>query len=788
MSTTSEPQEGYGGNPPSSNNRDVPVNKIVPGSVFDDDIPLSTFPDGAGFDPPSIPPPSSSSSPPSSSGKGGIIGQIEVNSTIQTVLISLGICVGALFLLGVIATQYISHKNKRAAEKKIALKEKGILDVDDDDYEGGLGEGEKGKKSGLKKSLGDIIRNDLDMVLIDEKGHRDGMGHYLLGPTQPPKSKARGFSIGSNNSPPVSTQSPKGSIIGGIGRAVGGGGHAGTGSFQMGVSGPRGPGSNPRNSFMDTNQVYNRRPSLTPTPVPPTSMPQQAHMSLRNPTPGYSQVEHPRQGGTPPDLRLNHNPFGHDTLGYPCNQDLISPMFAISPSSIATDDTPDTNPFSSPPLSAGSKSSLLLDPFRTQNNSQLSLNLIMSNEDKDQSNGGAADDDDDIYPFPTSVETASVAPLSSGPGDRSSLMGRPKGMSTSISSPTISSSQMHFTTPRSLDDLSEPKLVLRQLQSGVPSYHRHTLMSTPSGGAGVPNIFENGYCGSPATRTLERQAGYSSVSHDRRSIAGSVVTPTSGSHSSSGSINEGNAWYRKRASVVIPEGSAHVKLWKDGESFSPSSPGVTNRASRSSSQSSSQSHGSHSPSVTFPSPLRMNRQRKESNDTNEQQLQQQQQQSIQLAQRRLDLAKENLSNHPVLGLPPPVAPRNGAAVFEGETIRSKSPVPTSTTPLDLPVIMTDGQLMSEPEQLGSSNIGISSNSVGKRLGDNILHNNNINNSNNNSSSSNESEEQQQEEEVDQVIVRLRTPRRGSHSGSIRSNRQSYLDDYREQQQQQQKQL
>ncbi|KAF9361562.1 hypothetical protein BGX26_001567 [Mortierella sp. AD094] len=752
MSTTSEPEEGYRGTPPPPPSD---VNSIVPGSIFQDEIPPPTLAEASGYEPQQIGPSSSTSTGSSSrSGGGSGIGsghiQIEVNPTIQTVLVSLGICVGALFLLGVIATHYISHKNKRAEEKKKkALGEKGGM-FDDGD-EGGLGVGEKGKNTG---------RTDLEIVLIDEKDG-GGVGHYLLGPTQPPKSKIKGFINNTpNSSPPGSTQSPKSSIIGGVGRAVGGGGHAGTGSFQMGASGPRGPGSaNPRNSFMEVAQVYARRQSITPTPIPPTAMPMPAHMSLRAATPGYSQVDHPRQAGIPPELHLGSGLYQDDTSAYHCAQDLSSPMFSISPSSIGTNDNLEKNPFASPPLSAGSKSSLLLDPFRTQNNSQFSLNLVMTNEDN--TNGGRDADDDDTYPFPpaggASTDFNSVSSTSNS-GDRLGFRERMmKGMPTSNSSPSISSSSAtHPFSPqaplRSLDDLTEPKLVLRQIQSAIPSYHRHTLMhtsNTPPPTTSVTNIFESsGYgSGPPATRsTVERQVGFSpGVVHDRRSIAGSVVTPGNGGgcHSANGSINEGNAWYRKRASVIIPEGgTAHVKLWKDGESYSSSSPsGIMNRSSRSSSQSSSQSQNSNYQATTAPSPLGMNQQRKDSQEAAEQL----QQQAIQRAQKRLDDAKEDDQK---MGLSPVPVARDGAAVFEGK-LRATSRSPSPSRGALVPVIITDNQLVMEPGQDAEPNC-----------------------------------RSKEDQEMDQVVVRLRTPRRGSHSGSTHSNRQSYLDDYREQQQRQ----
>ncbi|KAF9138588.1 hypothetical protein BG015_002329 [Linnemannia schmuckeri] len=100
------------------------INSIIPGTIFPDDSPLSSFIDSGDLPYDSPSPSSPSTHTANKNGGGGEggggdhIGQIEVNSTIQTILVVLGFCVGALFLLGVVAMYYISHKNKRAEEKK----------------------------------------------------------------------------------------------------------------------------------------------------------------------------------------------------------------------------------------------------------------------------------------------------------------------------------------------------------------------------------------------------------------------------------------------------------------------------------------------------------------------------------------------------------------------------------------------------------------------------------------------------------------------------------------------
>ncbi|KAF9947105.1 hypothetical protein BGZ70_002880, partial [Mortierella alpina] len=414
--------------------------------------------------------------------------------------------------------------------------------------------------------------------------------------------------------------------------------------------------------------------------------------------------------------------------------------------------SPDHNPFNSPPLSADSKSSLMMDPFRTQNNSQLSLNLMMSGPNTGTPGGDGYDEERDAYPFPSQAN-ASKNNLAAFPYSGST----PNALSRSMSALPLRSaspSPVMISPARSLDDLTEPKHVLRQMQSGIPAYHRHTMMPTAMGSP-QPNATNNmgasGFAAAaaPATArpTVERQASFSPGAHDRRSLAGSVVTAGNERSSTSGSsINEGNAWYRKRASVIIPDGgTAHVRLWKDDGETTESGSGIVNRSGRSGSQSSAQSQSSTSSGTGTPSPLRLNRLKKEVEDEeNQKELPTMTVKKPSTLQ--LEPVQEKMSVEDGLS---PRTPRNGAAVFEGLQTKgsiSRTPSPTILSP---PVLV-------EPEQcvvVSGVKEGMLS-SVGE----------------------------EQENESEGVIVRLRTPRRGNSSNSL--NRQSYLDDYREQQKQQ----
>ncbi|KAF9573710.1 hypothetical protein EC968_008110 [Mortierella alpina] len=766
-------------------------NAIVPGSVFQEELPPATVSDGSSYDQQFAPthtvPATTGVSNKVGGGSGGGSLDIEVSSTIQTILVTLGICVAVLFLLGVIATHYITHKNKKAEEKKKVLgtagDEKGPIT-----FGGGGGMTEK-SSAGSKTHHGGTADDDKSMVtvMIDEKdsgmvknsgnghGNSTPVHHSFLGLSKSLR-RHHSNSVSSNNPPAGLSHSPKsGGIIGGIGTAVGGSGHSGTGSFQIGgSSGSLGVVSlNPREPYMDVAQVYTRRGSITPTPPsptlpsqpsPPNSLPA---MPLRTAGPGYSHKEHPHPGGVPPDLQIGIFPSSQDSHNsmmayhHPYPHDLSSPMFAISPSSAGTD-SPDRNPFNSPPLSADSKSSLMLDPFRTQNNSQLSLNLMSgSNTGTPGGGGDGYDEERDAYPFPSQAN-ASKSGL--GAFARNSNSSTPNALSRSMSALPLRSaspSPATISPARSLDDLTEPKHVLRQIQSGIPAYHRHTMMPATMGSPHHNAANGMGSSGAAAVAaaatarpTVERQASFSPGAHDRRSLAGSVVTAGNERNSTGGSsINEGNAWYRKRASVIIPDGgTAHVRLWKDDGETTESGSGIVNRSGRSGSQSSAQSQSSTSSGTATPSPLRLNRLKKEVEEGEEEEEKKELPTTTMMPVKKpstlqLEPVQEKMTMEDGLS---PRTPRNGAAVFEGLQTKgsiSRTPSPTILTP---PVLV-------EPERCVLAVSGVKEGML-----------------------SSVGEEQEQESEG--VIVRLRTPRRGNSSNSL--NRHSYLDDYREQQKQQ----
>ncbi|KAG0045672.1 hypothetical protein BGZ83_009103 [Gryganskiella cystojenkinii] len=643
----------------------IEINAIVPGNIFQDDVPPSTFADS---NEPFITNPPPSNAPPSSAS--GIIGgrapDIEVNPTIQTILISLGICVGALFLLGVIATQYITHKNKRAEEKKRRLTAESEITLTGGTTEKSGG----GGKNNSEKS-------DMVTVMIDDYDTS----------SKKPKNLGRSISSSSSSS---HTNSPKSSIIGGIGTAVGtnaaarglgGGGPVGGGVVHsVGGGGGGGGGAgllhledqnlNGRGSFMDVTQVYGRRGSITPSPLPHqstmtltsshSSSSLNAFSSIRSAGPGYSQ-----QHGS--ELQIGVYPYNQQLQQQfsPFLRDLNSPHFPISPSSAGTTEE-NRNPFLSPPLSAG-----LQDPFRTQNNSQVNLSNL---------------------------------------SDLGGETSKSNSTSTSTSSTSLASSA-------ALDD-------------GVGPLDRRSIAnSTPS-----PPMAQLSNKFSPA-----------------------LASQGSGHNGQANPTNEGNAWYRKRTSVIIPDATAaHIRLWNgNGEDASNSpltkSPPRLQRPFRSGSHSSvkgpagltasppmSTSSSSSSPltvvtgtpnPVTPPSSLPDASQWTPKGVTEGEE----------------EVQEETDRDYGRLEPKASTVSRNGAAVFEGRINkintsppRSKSPsgreVDTATTPRTHTPTTPRVPLLIEPERSNDQHDG--------------------------------------EEPSEEVIVRLRANRRGSHS----SHRQSYLDD------------
>ncbi|KAG0084052.1 hypothetical protein BGZ92_010242 [Podila epicladia] len=759
------------GPPPST------INSIVPGSIFQDDVP-STFAEG-GYDPQQVNPPPATVT----NGSGLKNVEIEVNSTIQTILISLGIAVGAMFLLGVVAAQIISHKNKRAAlKKKLAQgcekggREERRGDEGDDRDEEEEVDVEGGQKKRGKNNVVETEDHHDRITRFSEKheltiesslfdggigpnmSRRPSITGQLLGPDGPysgatmynnDQSPFHGSSstISSNSHSNFRSsnsashhQNPKGgSIIGSVG--IGGGGRPGGANIHGSVGGSHANSKNPSQP-MSLHQY------------------QPHHSSDHNPRNMVvdGNIYEQRQGA---DLHIGIPPSAHQ---HPYSH------YSISPSSAGTSTG---NPFASPPMSASSNASGM-DPFRTQNNSQASLNLMQGSGD------GTANQEDQYAsrnPFYGQHHTlghdyfghaASTESLGhhASPERHVSLSSSPGISAMGGNSPPIvihGADQVH---PMDMMHTSNSSYV-------TPSSSGHNLASsstditqTPgpvgplSGPLRTPPAFSLSSPGiSPfqtPPRAITRSSTTTGVLHpssDRRSFAGALPSREAGTP-----VNEGNAWYRKRASVIIPEGNAHVRLWGDN---------AHQQTLSTSSSSSSLSSASSSPPRSTKSALEPS----SSGDVRE---------GRSVARPTISSPTittthlSSVSSEPSEPSPNTVA-RNGAAVFEGTRSTSRSPshsrqdtsssaavcaspvVPTGT--LALPGGGSGGSASAEGSEGGEGaklHVASGSRATARRgslLGDEAI-------------------------EYPPVVAR----RRGSVAHQANSaNRQSYWDDYNERQ-------
>ncbi|KAG0014088.1 hypothetical protein BGZ81_000699, partial [Podila clonocystis] len=648
--------------PPPSN-----INAIVPGSIFQDDVP-STFADG-GYDPQQVNPPPATVT----NGSGVKNIEIEVNSTIQTVLISLGIAVGAMFLLGVVAAQFIAHKNKRAALKKQLAQggEKGGREGGGDEEDDGDEEGENGRDGGRKKRGNNNVVQTEDhhdrITRFSEKheltiesslfeggpnmSRRPSITGQLLGPDGPysgatmynnDKSPFHGpSSITISNSHPSFRlsnsashhQSPKGgSIIGSIG--IGGGGRPGGSNIHGSVGGSHANSKNPSQP-MSNHQYLQHHPS---------------NQNPRNMVVDGNIYEQ-RQGG---DLHIGIPPSGHQN---PYSQ------YSISPSTAGTSTS---NPFASPPMSASSNASEM-DPFRTQNNSQASLNLMPgSNEMANQDDQYASRNP--FYGqhhtlghdyFGHAASTESLGHQHTSPERHDALSSSPGISAMGGNSPPIvihGADQVHPMDMMQINNGTHitPLSSGHNLASSSPDATQTLgLVGSLSGPPRTPPVFSTSSPGTSPFQTPPRAITRSSTtgvhhpSPDRRSFAGALPSREAGTP-----VNEGNAWYRKRASVIIPEGNAHVRLWGDNahkQTLSTSS----SSSSLSSSYSSPRTKSALDPSSSS------EREGRSMTKTNP---------SPTITTTHVSL----VSSEPSEPSPNTVA-RNGAAVFEGTRPVSRSP-------------------------------------------------------------------------------------------------------------------
>ncbi|CAO3573907.1 unnamed protein product [Mortierella alpina] len=418
----------YSAPTPSASSTDLSA--IIPGTIFQDEIPPS-FIDGAGPE---------QSSPSSTPSRDGNRAQIEVSPTIQIVLISLGIVVGALFLLGIAAAYYISRKNKLASleKEKESKSLPPIPDASAADLEPGSGPYSKRVHKQLQhassfSSNAILLGTDQDRSVCDNI-------EYGLSRSNTPASICC----------PSITPSQPGVASPAVTNGVGS------------------PGHNKRNSYVDVAQAYSRRQSQSHITSP-------AVMSYRM------------------SMALDPSITGTGTI------DLYTgiPAYFLSQSTLMSESVYPKSTDSGA-LAGPSSPSVTVEPF------SLDRSLV-------KNKGAAYPDQSSIHStgssFPPPVPSKDCSPFNS---PRNSLS---IGLLGSYTSTTMARST-------NVDIVRTPDI----------SYQPPSQPTSPT----AP-VFDRGA--------------------SRRSCT--VFTATHGSR------HEGRPWHRKRASVVVPDGTAPVRLWKE---------------------------------------------------------------------------------------------------------------------------------------------------------------------------------------------------------------------------------
>ncbi|KAF9425994.1 hypothetical protein BGZ76_002984 [Entomortierella beljakovae] len=290
------------------------IDAIVPGNIFQDDVPPPSLSDGGVSDP------QQTYTPPTN---GHTI--IEVNKTIQIVLISLGVAVVILIILGIAAAYYISHKNKKAHD----LKEKQEEDVNESsaavpenrvDLEK-VGHIETNANNGRdSRPISQFNFQEGDNSSSEAGSmHASGIGYSR--PSTPGIDLSSYSSHGSGVNP---FSTPNGSQFG----------TPGLGSGSVGPGGSSTGRPNNRSSIIDVANVYNWRQSM----IDPIGTSQSA-----------SAYHDTRQSFYYDQQNLNQN---------------------------QQDGSYNATVGSSSSTSGVAASSILLDPFKTNNNSTASLNRL----------------------------------------------------------------------------------------------------------------------------------------------------------------------------------------------------------------------------------------------------------------------------------------------------------------------------------------------------------------------------------------------------------------------------
>ncbi|KAF9323631.1 hypothetical protein BG006_001280 [Podila minutissima] len=544
----------------TSDHGTIPISAIIPGSIFQDDIspPSSTNTD-MGEPQEQVPPPYYNPN------RGRT--QIEVTSTIQIVLISLGIVVGALFVLGVIAAYYISHKNKRALEE--SKSQSNTLE------QGNEGSTAPKKPSWIKRYLGGGKRNkaesEANTIMVRVKAE---IGSTYVGALDAKQEVAddykekrdRGVGVGSGfggrgahseggddevislevmASPQAAPPSSAGSTHGLLDSVHRSGYNstsedeslAGYGTSRSGAPGLEpafhansnnssqysslGRGPNPRNSFMDVAQVYARRQSM----IDPVVL---GHAALSKKLPANVRMS---MFVDPSRMPVIHHQQQQHIHLVPVTVDYATGLRIIPTNSVLSSQPPTPGVGDNMSLST-----LLQDPSKTNNNSETSLNLLV---------GGSGSDEEESNHKGKDVVR----------GDNSLKQGE------SSPSPRPSPSKDTGDSPQTTQVIPRQRTMTSPtLATFSPTMH--TPWSAP-----LPSISpqEESISYQPPSRPTSTRTGTEQPSRRKSAILLGARRKSDGGIPSkddpSGASNY--PWHLQRASVVIPEGMAPVRLWKE---------------------------------------------------------------------------------------------------------------------------------------------------------------------------------------------------------------------------------
>lgn len=283
--------------------------------------------------------------------------------------------------------------------------------------------------------------------------------------------------------------------------------HSSNSSSQYSSLGRGGPNS--RNSFMDVAQAYARRQSMFDPVMGPSLSKLSANVRM-------SMFVDPSRVPV-----VHHQQQQHVHISVPVTMDYTS-------GHIMTYSAPPSRPTTPGVGENAHFSNLLQDPFKTNNNSESSLNLFAGGSDDEAMGNGNADEGDDLS-LPPAVPPKDThldpTPLQVIPRQRT------------MAPSTLATHRHTMHTP-----WSAPLTPTSPLEEESISYQPPSRPTSP------PTISER-----PSRKNSAILLGAKS---NRKSMGGipSNDDPAGGRNF---------PWRLQRATVVVPEGTASVRLWKE---------------------------------------------------------------------------------------------------------------------------------------------------------------------------------------------------------------------------------